>query len=298
MNKRYKNIIILIVFLLGIYILTFSSLVKNQNRYARNIREPFHGIIFEDSSMISDLNIERSIDYINNIVEYSYSFNYHGEGNLEVYILGKNVEDIISQNNMMVEDIVQIVVDNAEIISQKIVKESKLKPIYDNIKDFEYSGVSFIKLNFSKNDTYLLKIKFPMREVFEKNKIIIYLSTFITNAKVDNITDTDNSINLDIGEYYISSIELYNKNLVFYFNLTRYLSVGLFIIAIVYVIISILKPKMYSFILVLISLNYILFDSLRIIGKELSGTLGLIITFYLLGFSICILLAYRFRETQ
>lgn len=298
MNKRYRNLIIFIVFLLGIYVLTSSSLVKNQNRYARNIREPFHGIIFEDSSMISDLNIERSIDYINNIVEYSYSFNYNGEGNLEVYILGKNIEDIISQNNIMVEDTVEVVVENAEIISQEIVKESKLKPIYNNIKDFEYSGVSFKKLNFPKNDAYLFKIKFPMREVFDRNKVIIKLSTFITNAKVDNITDTDNSINLDIGEYYINSIELYNKNLVFNYNLTRYLSVGLFIIAIVYVIISILKPKMYSFILVLISLNYILFNSLRIIGKELSGNLGLIIAFYLFGFAICIVLAYRFREIE
>jgi hypothetical protein len=282
------------MFLLGVFVLPFSGLLRAQTRYGRNYSEPFHGLIFKDPYLISNFYVERNIEDMSDIIEHTCSFNYLGEDNLEVFILGKEIDNIITKHNINIEDTVQIAVDNSAEITQEIVNISKLKPIYDEISNFDYTGVSFKKLSAPEDEAYTIKIRLPMRKIFDRNKVIIRLSTFITNAKIDNILDDEKSINLNVGEYYISSIEIYNKNLIFNHILGKYIRVICIIIFIVYVFKVIFGTKRKSSLLVLISLYYIFLNFYKVMGKELSGGMGFIIIFSIFGLILSSILAYKF----
>ncbi len=225
MNKKVKNIIIFAIFLLLLFVSTFTRQFRTNilwpDKY--NVEPEFSGLQFKDPSEIEGLSISRSIENNGNtdLIKMDISFNYKGQDSI-LRILGTPQRELfLNGATRPVLSITKLKGDYEKINQVLFSEKLKYKDFYKKIPNYNFQPVSVVKIPLTaQEESYRFTLYALPRNLFYKNKgIIAYNSVFVTNARVEKYVDQMGDISPDKqtfqqNGYYVNTIEVANRSLV------------------------------------------------------------------------------------
>jgi len=299
MNERIKRLVVFAIFLFILVILSFTAFFNKSLLWPNSgVQREFDGILFNNSDGVEGLQVTRSVegDGLEKLIKYDIKFSYTGEDST-ARILGTPVRQIffgddVTYNKSKVElkgDFDKI---NSSLFEEKM--KLKVKDFYNKTDNKEFKAVSSIKLDLSeKVGDYNFTVYYaPNPLYFSGGQLVEDASIFITDAKVDNFSETTKAKD-SIKEaytnsgYYINKLELIDQGLVNKISLLNTISTVAFLLLAVAVCALIWFNKGNFFIylgamLIMIPTFY------RFIDKGTSN-FGILIAYPILGFvaAIC-----------
>ncbi|MDO5713792.1 MAG: hypothetical protein Q4Q07_05110 [Tissierellia bacterium] len=245
MNRKLKNIVIFGIFLLLLFLSTFSSFFGTEYNWplASNRSTSFDGLIFDEPANVSNLNVTRSVreEEGNVLIKYDVGFSYTGEPS-NMRILGTPVRQIYFPEDVQPRKSNVTLKGEYGKVNENLFTKLKLKDLYTKRDDYGFTTNS--------------ELRVPMREAIKDYKFTVYESprslvyrgktkladtaVFLTNGRIEKFTDaklaeeksgispstkTDSQSGL-----YINSLELIHdkavKNLSLVANINSVLFIG------------------------------------------------------------------------
>lgn len=299
MSKRLKNVILFGIFIVILFISTFSSqfgkniLWSNENNEGRG----FNGLLFKNPVEISELIVSRSFENKNSkdLIRYDVEFIFSGEDS-SLRILGTPTRQIFFDEGIVPShSVVSLKGDYDKINDQLFNEKLKHAELYKNVLDYEYKPISEIRVPLSSDiEKYSFSIYYEPRDLVYKNKDVVAKNTvFITNAKVDKFVNAEKDLEgenpyFNQSGFYVNAQEVLNSNAISRISIMNNIASVIFVASVVLVLILIWIDKkklsnLYSLLLLLILLTFY-----RFLGVGTS-TLAILTIYPILAYiAICI----------
>ena len=294
MNKRIKKLIIFAIFLLVLMLVSLTAFFSKSLMWPNsNVEREFDGILFNNSDGVENLQVARSVvnEGSEKLIKYDIKFNYTGE-DTTARIMGTPIRQIFfGEGTNFSKSKVKLKGDfdkiNKSLFEEKL--KLKVKDFYNKTENKDFKAVSEVKLDLSeKIGEYAFEVYYnPNPLYFSGGQKVEDASIFVTNAKVENWTETTKSTD-SVKEaytnsgYYINKLELIDQGLINKISLINTISTVAFLVLTLAVIALIWLGKG-SFPIYLGALFIMIPAFYRFMDKGTSN-LGLLIIYPILGF--------------
>ena len=293
MNKRIKKLIIFAIFLLVLMLVSLTAFLSKSLMWPNsNVEREFDGILFNNSDGVENLQVSRFVvnEDSEKLIKYDIKFNYTGE-DTTARIMGTPIRQIFFGEGVNFTKSKVNLKGDFDKINKSLFEEKlklKVKDFYNKTENKEFKALSEVKLDLSeKVGEYDFEVYYsPNPLYFSGGQKVEDASIFVTNAKVENWTETTKSTD-SVKEaytnsgYYINKLELINQALINKISLINTISTVAFLILTIAVIALIWLDKG-SFPIYLGALFIMIPAFYRFIGKGTSN-LGLLIIYPILG---------------
>lgn len=294
MNDKIKRLVVFAIFLFLLVIISFTAFFNKSLLWPNStVNREFDGIIFNNSDGVEGLQITRSVEGngLKKLIKYDIKFNYTGEDST-ARILGTPVRQIFFGDDVTYsKSKVNLKGDfdkiNASLFEEKM--KLKVKDFYNKTANKEFDAVSAIKLDLSeKVGEYDFTVYYaPNPLYFSGRQLVEDASIFITDAKVDNFTETT-KVKDSIKEaytnsgYYVNKLELIDQGLVNKISLLNTASTVAFLLAVVAVC-ALIWIERGNFFIYLGAMFVMIPTFFRFMDKGTSN-MGVLIIYPILGF--------------
>lgn len=306
MNKRIKKLIIFAIFLLVLMLVSLTAFFSKSLMWPNsNVEREFDGILFNNSDGVENLQVARSVvnEGSEKLIKYDIKFNYTGE-DTTARIMGTPIRQIFFGEGANFSKSKVKLKGDFDKINKSLFEEKlklKVKDFYNKTENKDFKAVSEVKLDLSeKIGEYAFEVYYnPNPLYFSGGQKVEDASIFVTNAKVENWTETTKSTD-SVKEaytnsgYYINKLELIDQGLINKISLINTISTVAFLVLTLAVIALIWLGKG-SFPVYLGALFIMIPAFYRFMDKGTSN-LGLLIIYPILGFIASI--AARFLATD
>lgn len=306
MNERIKKLVILAIFLLALMLVSLTAFFSKSLMWPNsNVERKFDGILFNNSDGVENLQVARSVvnDGGEKLIKYDVKFNYKGE-DTTARIMGTPVRQIFFGEGVKFSKSKVNLKGDFDKINKSLFEEKlklKVKDFYNKTENKEFKAVSEVKLNLSeKVGEYEFEVYCnPNPLYFSGGQKVEDASIFVTNAKVENWTETTKSTD-SVKEaytnsgYYINKLELINQSLINKISLINTIATVVFLVLTLGTIALIWIDKG-SFPIYLGALFIMIPAFFRFMDKGTSN-LGVLIVYPILGFIASIVA--RFLSTD
>lgn len=293
MNKRIKKLIIFAIFLLVLMLVSLTAFLSKSLMWPNsNVEREFDGILFNNSDGVENLQVARSVvnEGSEKLIKYDIKFNYTGE-DTTARIMGTPIRQIFFGEGVNFTKSKVNLKGDFDKINKSLFEEKlklKVKDFYNKTKNKEFKALSEVKLDLSeKVGEYDFVVYYaPNPLYFSGGQKVEDASIFVTNAKVENWTETTKSTD-SVKEaytnsgYYINKLELINQALINKISLINTISTVAFLVLTIAVIALIWLDKG-SFPIYLGALFIMIPAFYRFMDKGTSN-LGLLIIYPILG---------------
>lgn len=294
MNKRIKKLIIFAIFLLVLMLVSLTAFFSKSLMWPNsNVEREFDGILFNNSDGVENLQVARSVVNEGNekLIKYDIKFNYTGE-DTTARIMGTPIRQIFFGEGANFSKSKVKLKGDFDKINKSLFEEKlklKVKDFYNKTENKDFKAVSEVKLDLSeKVGEYAFEVYYnPNPLYFSGGQKVEDASIFVTNAKVENWTETTKSTD-SVKEaytnsgYYINKLELIDQGLINKISLINTISTVAFLVLTLAVIALIWLGKG-SFPIYLGALFIMIPAFYRFMDKGTSN-LGLLIIYPILGF--------------
>lgn len=294
MNKRIKKLIIFAIFLLVLMLVSLTAFFSKSLMWPNsNVEREFDGILFNNSDGVENLQVARSVvnEGSEKLIKYDIKFNYTGE-DTTARIMGTPIRQIFFGEGANFSKSKVKLKGDFDKINKSLFEEKlklKVKDFYNKTENKDFKAVSEVKLDLSeKIGEYAFEVYYnPNPLYFSGGQKVEDASIFVTNAKVENWTETTKSTD-SVKEaytnsgYYINKLELIDQGLINKISLINTISTVAFLVLTLAVIALIWLGKG-SFPIYLGALFIMIPAFYRFMDKGTSN-LGLLIIYPILGF--------------
>ena len=294
MNKRIKKLIIFAIFLLVLMLVSLTAFFSKSLMWPNsNVEREFDGILFNNSDGVENLQVARSVVNEGNekLIKYDIKFNYTGE-DTTARIMGTPIRQIFFGEGANFSKSKVKLKGDFDKINKSLFEEKlklKVKDFYNKTENKDFKAVSEVKLDLSeKIGEYAFEVYYnPNPLYFSGGQKVEDASIFVTNAKVENWTETTKSTD-SVKEaytnsgYYINKLELIDQGLINKISLINTISTVAFLVLTLAVIALIWLGKG-SFPIYLGALFIMIPAFYRFMDKGTSN-IGLLIIYPILGF--------------
>ncbi|WP_297392530.1 hypothetical protein [uncultured Peptoniphilus sp.] len=294
MNKRIKKLVIFAIFLLVLMLVSLTAFFSKSLMWPNsNVEREFDGILFNNSDGVENLQVARSVvnEGSEKLIKYDIKFNYTGE-DTTARIMGTPTRQIFFGEGANFSKSKVKLKGDFDKINKSLFEEKlklKVKDFYNKTENKDFNAVSEVKLDLSeKIGEYAFEVYYnPNPLYFSGGQKVEDASIFVTNAKVENWTETTKSTD-SVKEaytnsgYYINKLELIDQGLINKISLINTISTVAFLVLTLAVIALIWLGKG-SFPIYLGALFIMIPAFYRFMDKGTSN-LGLLIIYPILGF--------------
>ena len=245
MNRKLKNIVIFGIFLLLLFLSTFTSFFGSSYNWPEeyNKTTSFDGLIFDEPANVSNLNVTRSVQDEEGkiLIKYDVAFSYTGEpSNLKV--LGTPVRQVYFPENVQPRKSNVTLKGEYGKVNENLFAKLQLKDLYTKLENHAFTTNSELRIPMRETvkDYKFTVIQEPRSLVYRGKTKLADTSVFLTNGRIEKFTDT--KLAKDKSELtpstktdsqsglYINSLELINdqkvKNLSLVNNVNSILFIG------------------------------------------------------------------------
>lgn len=272
MSKKLKNLILFGIFIIILFISTFSSQFGKEILWSigNNTGGGFNGLLFKNPVEISELIVSRSFENKDSkdLVRYDVEFEFSGEES-SLRILGTPVRQVFFDDGVVPShSVVNLKGDYDKINDQLFNEKLKHAELYKNVKDYQFKPVSEIRVPLSKDvEKYSFSIYYEPRDLMYREKeVVAKNSVFITNAKVDKFVNAEKDLEgenpyFNQSGFYVNAQEILNTNAISKISIMNNITSIIFVVSIILVLILIWVDKrkfgnLYNLLLLLILLTF------------------------------------------
>ena len=242
MNKRIKKLIIFAIFLLVLMLASLTAFFSKSLMWPNsNVEREFDGILFNNSDGVENLQVARSVvnDGREKLIKYDIKFSYTGEDSSARIMGTPNRQIFFGEGVNFGKSKVNLKGDfdkiNKSLFEEKL--KLKVKDFYNKTDNKEFKAVSQVKVDLTeKVGEYAFEVYYnPNPLYFSGGQKVEDASIFVTNAKVENWTETTKSTN-SVKEaytnsgYYINKLELIDQALINKISLINTISTVVFLV--------------------------------------------------------------------
>lgn len=293
MNKRIKKLVIFAIFLLVLMLFSLTAFFSKSLMWPNsNVEREFDGILFNNSDGVENLQVARSVvkEGSEKLIKYDIKFSYAGEDST-ARIMGTPTRQIFFGEGVNFSKSKVKLKGDFDKINKSLFEEKlklKVKDFYNKTENKDFKAVSEVKLDLSeKVGEYAFEVYYdPNPLYFSGGQKVEDASIFVTNAKVENWTETTKSTD-SVKEaytnsgYYINKLELIDQGLINKISLINTISTVAFLVLTLLVIALIWLGKG-SFPIYLGALFIMIPAFYRFMDKGTSN-LGVLIIYPILG---------------
>ena len=293
MNKRIKKLVIFAIFLLVLMLFSLTAFFSKSLMWPNsNVEREFDGILFNNSDGVENLQVARSVvkEGSEKLIKYDIKFSYTGEDST-ARIMGTPTRQIFFGEGVNFSKSKVKLKGDFDKINKSLFEEKlklKVKDFYNKTENKDFKAVSEVKLDLSeKVGEYSFEVYYnPNPLYFSGGQKVEDASIFVTNAKVENWTETTKSTD-SVKEaytnsgYYINKLELIDQGLINKISLINTISTVAFLVLTLLVIALIWLGKG-SFPIYLGALFIMIPAFYRFMDKGTSN-LGVLIIYPILG---------------
>lgn len=307
MNKKIKNYIIFALFILILFVFTFTKQFRTNmlwpDKY--NTQPEFSGLQFQNPGDIEGLSITRSIVDNGNtkLIKMDVTFEFTGT-NSTLRILGTPQREMFLNAGVTPVFSKQKLKGDFDKVNDVLFNEKlKYKEFYKKIPNYQFEPITEVKIPLDQSvPSYNFTLYVQPRNLYYANKgIVAYNNVFITNARVEKVVEQMGDINPDKqtfqqSGYYVNTIEVTNNSLINRVSFVNILSKIIFFAALALMVglIWLDKKKMWPIYTGLFYLMTLTFY--RVLG--FSGTMfGTIILYPILAYIAAIAARIMERDT-
>ena len=226
MNERIKKLVVFAIFLLVLMLASLTAFFSKSLLWPNsNVNREFDGILFNNADGVENLQVTRSVEKDGNesLIKYDINFNYTGE-DTTARILGTPNRQIYFDEGVTYGKSKVNLKGDFDKINKSLFEEKlklKVKDFYNKTDKKEFKAVSEVKLSLKeKVGEYNFQVYYKANPLyFSGGQKVEDASVFVTNAKVENWTETTKSTN-SVKEaytnsgYYVNKLELINQGLI------------------------------------------------------------------------------------
>ncbi|MGO1581020.1 MAG: hypothetical protein ACTHWZ_06400 [Peptoniphilaceae bacterium] len=244
MNNKFKNLILFCIFILILFISTFTNQFSTTSIWSQSndISAEFSGLLFKNPTDVSNLTIERSVvkDKKESLIKYNIEFLHQGnDSNLR--ILGSPVRQVFFNDNIIPSHSEVTLKGDYDKVNEKLFNEKlSLRDSYKKTEDYEFKSNSYIRVPLQEEEsTYSFTLYYKPRDlIYNQDKKVASSSVFITNAKVDKFTNSqkmgeNENPTFNEGGFYVNAQELKDNSAISKISLLNNITSILFIISLV-----------------------------------------------------------------
>lgn len=247
MNKKIKNFIIYGIFFLIIAGCTLTPWFGAEFLWMpeNNKTVPFSGIYFNTPTNINNLKIRRSENNSNgsNLISYDVEFEYIGNDS-SMRIIGKLAEQAFFGDSVVPRHSKATLKGEYDAINNVLFDERlNYGDLYKKIENYKFTSTSEIRVPLSESvKDYKFRISYEPKElIYSKNNKLATLTVFLTNARVDNFTDSEHINQSEVQSFnesgmYVNVLELYNEGKINSINFWRNVNNVIFILSIILIL--------------------------------------------------------------
>lgn len=242
MNKRIKKLVIFAIFLLVLMLFSLTAFFSKSLMWPNsNVEREFDGILFNNSDGVENLQVARSVvkEGSEKLIKYDIKFSYAGEDST-ARIMGTPTRQIFFGEGVNFSKSKVKLKGDFDKINKSLFEEKlklKVKDFYNKIENKDFKAVSEVKLDLSeKVGEYAFEVYYnPNPLYFSGGQKVEDASIFVTNAKVENWTETTKSTD-SVKEaytnsgYYINKLELIDQGLINKISLINTASTVIFLV--------------------------------------------------------------------
>ena len=195
MNRKLKNMVILVLFLVILFITTFTGAFGHQYEWPQVDKDEgiFHGLIFDTPTNVSNLNVVRSVDKKEKdpMVRYDVQFTYAGE-NSNMRILGVPNRHVFLPEGVQAHRSNVTLKGEYDKINQNLFDKLSTKDLLEKEGVSSLRAISELRVPLTAQVTdYAFTIYEKPIQLYSRNyDKLADLSVFITNARMDRFTDS------------------------------------------------------------------------------------------------------------
>lgn len=293
MNKRIKKLVIFAIFLLVLMLFSLTAFFSKSLMWPNsNVEREFDGILFNNSDGVENLQVARSVvkEGSEKLIKYDIKFSYAGEDST-ARIMGTPTRQIFFGEGVNFSKSKVKLKGDFDKINKSLFEEKlklKVKDFYNKTENKDFKAVSEVKLDLSeKVGEYAFEVYYnPNPLYFSGGQKVEDASIFVTNAKVENWTETTKSTD-SVKEaytnsgYYINKLELIDQGLINKISLINTISTVAFLV-LTLVVIALIWLGKGSFPIYLGALFIMIPAFYRFMDKGTSN-LGVLIIYPILG---------------
>ena len=242
MNKRIKKLVIFAIFLLVLMLFSLTAFFSKSLMWPNsNVEREFDGILFNNSDGVENLQVARSVvkEGSEKLIKYDIKFSYAGEDST-ARIMGTPTRQIFFGEGVNFSKSKVKLKGDFDKINKSLFEEKlklKVKDFYNKTENKDFKAVSEVKLDLSeKVGEYAFEVYYnPNPLYFSGGQKVEDASIFVTNAKVENWTETTKSTD-SVKEaytnsgYYINKLELIDQGLINKISLINTISTVAFLV--------------------------------------------------------------------
>lgn len=247
MNKKIRNFIIYAIFLLIVAGCTLTPWFGSEFLWkAENNKEvPFSGIYFDTPTNINNFKIRRSENNSSgkNLISYDIEFEYIGNDS-SMRIIGKLGEQAFFGDTVVPRHSKATLKGEYDVINN-LLFDDKLNygDLYKKIENYKLTSISEIRVPLSESvKDYKFKISYEPKElIYSENNKLATLTVFLTNARVDNFTDSEYINQSEVQSFnesgmYVNVLELFDDAKINSINFWKNVNNVIFILSTILVV--------------------------------------------------------------
>lgn len=242
MNERIKKLVVFAIFILVLMLASLTAFFSKSLMWPNaDVDRKFDGILFNNADGVENLQVTRSMarEGQENLIKYDIKFNYKGEDST-ARILGRPNRQIFFGEGITYGKSKVNLKGDFDKINKSLFEEKlklKVKDFYNKTDNKDFKAVSEVKLDLKeKVGEYEFTVYYPANPLyFSGGQKVEDASIFVTNAKVENWTESIKSNN-SVKEaytnsgYYVNKIELINQGLINKISLINTASTVIFLV--------------------------------------------------------------------
>ncbi|VFB16241.1 Uncharacterised protein [Urinicoccus massiliensis] len=196
MNRKLKNLVVLALFLVILFVSTFTGAFGHQYEWPQLDKDQgnFHGLIFDAPTNVSNLNVVRSIDQNEKdpLVCYDIQFTYAGD-NSNMRILGVPNRHVYLPEGVQAHRSNVTLKGEYDKINQNLFEKLSTNNLLKKEGISSFKAISQMRVPLSsKVADYAFTVYEKPIPLYSRNyDKLADLSVFITNARMDRFTDSN-----------------------------------------------------------------------------------------------------------
>lgn len=196
MNRKFKNLLLLGIFLVIMFATTFTGAFGHKYEWPQMDKEDamFHGLIFDEPSNVSNLMVTRSIenDPHSPMVRYDVEFTYEGN-NSNMRLLGVPIRHVFFPKGVDVHRSNATLKGEYDKLNQHLFEKLKTRDLLNKqgISSLKASSQIRIPLTNEVSEYAFSVYEEPLPMYSRNYEKLADLSVFVTNARMDRFTDNN-----------------------------------------------------------------------------------------------------------
>lgn len=198
MNRKLKNVILFGIFIVILFLSTLTRQFSNDILWKqdKNSTKEFQGIVFQNPSDITNLRVSRiPVEGTDGkLIKYDVEFSYTGDGS-SFRILGTPVRQIFFDSKVDAKHSVANLKGDYDKVSNTLFNDKLSLKLPISTEDAKLNAKTEIRGTLdSEVETYNFSLYYnPMEFKYRQEDVISKLSVFITNAKIEKFTNSQNA---------------------------------------------------------------------------------------------------------